>query len=86
MFDQRFPGVAEFRDRAALLFQGAAAVLMDSIYDTTGIQRPAQPSAVAGPPEVVRPPREVWAWAHYIGEYSRMLRDLVGIVIAQRQR
>jgi hypothetical protein len=86
MFDQRFPGVAEFRDRAALLFQGAAAVLMDSIYDTTGIQRPAPPPAVAGPPEVVRPPREVWAWAHYIGEYSRMLRDLVGIVIAQRQR
>ena len=86
MFDQRFPGVAEFRDRAALLFQGAAAVLMDSIYDTTGIQRPAPPPAVAGPPEVIRPPREVWAWAHYIGEYSRMLRDLVGIVIAQRQR
>jgi len=92
MFDHRFPGVAEFRDRAALLFQGTAAVLLDSAYngyyDTLGIPRPAQPVAVAvaGPPEVVRPPREVWLWAHYIGEYSRMVRDLLNIVIAQRQR
>ena len=90
MFDHRFPGVAEFRDRAALLFQGTAAVLLDSAYngyyDTLGIPRSAQPPSVTGPPEVVRPPREVWLWAHYIGEYSRMVRDLLNIVIAQRQR
>lgn len=86
LFDNRFPGIAEFRDRAALLFQGIAATLMDTIYDTTGVQRPAQRPGPAGPPVVVRPPQEVWAWAHYIGEYSRMLRDLLGIVMAQRQR
>lgn len=86
IFDNRFPGIAEFRDRAALLFQGVAATLMDTLYDTTGVQRPAQRPSPAGPPEVVRPPREVWAWAHYIGEYSRMLRDLLSILIAQRQR
>ena len=86
LFDNRFPGIAEFRDRAALLFQGIAATLMDTIYDTTGIQRPAQRPGPAGPPAVVRPPQEVWEWAHYIGEYSRMLRDLLGIVTAQRQR
>jgi hypothetical protein len=86
IFDVRFPVAAEFRDRAALFFQGAAAAIMDGIYDRTGIQRPAQrPSAAPAPPPVIQPSPEVWAWARYIGEYSRLLRDLVGVVTAQRR-
>jgi hypothetical protein len=86
IFDVQFPVAAEFRDRAALFFQGAAAAIMDGIYDRTGIQRPAQrPSAAPAPPPVIQPSPEVWAWARYIGEYSRMLRDLVGVVTAQRR-
>lgn len=86
IFDARFPVAAEFRDRAALFFQGVAASIMDGIYDRTGIQRPAQrPAAAPAPPAVIQPSPEVWAWARYIGEYSRMLRDLVGVVTAQRR-
>ena len=86
IFDARFPVAAEFRDRAALFFQGVAASIMDGIYDRTGIPRPAQRPAVApAPPAVIQPSPEVWAWARYIGEYSRMLRDLVGVVTAQRR-
>jgi len=85
VFDSRFPNAAEFRDRAALFFQGLAANLMDMIYDTTGMERPAQPPAAAQrPPEVVRPPAEVWEWARYIGEYARMLRELRDVVIGRR--
>ena len=85
IFDARFPVAAEFRDRAALFFQGVAASIMDGIYDRTGIQRPAQrPAAAPAPPAVIQPSPEVWAWARYIGEYSRMLRDLVRVVTAQR--
>jgi hypothetical protein len=87
VFDARFPGIAEFRDRAALFFQGIAANLMDTIYDATGMQRPAEaPVPVARPPEVIRPPAEVWEWARYIGEYSRMLRELTDVVIGARNR
>jgi len=87
VFDARFPGIAEFRDRVALFFQGIAANLLDVIYDTTGMERPAQaPAAAQRPPEVVRPPAEVWEWARYIGEYSRMLRELTDIVIGARNR
>ena len=85
IFDARFPVAAEFRDRAALFFQGVAASIMDGIYDRTGIPRPAQrPAAAPAPPAVIQPSPEVWAWARYIGEYSRMLRDLVRVVTAQR--
>ena len=86
IFDTRFPVAAEFRDRTALFFQGVAASIMDGIYDRTGIQRPAQrPAAAPAPPAVIQPSPEVWAWARYIGEYSRMLRDLVSVVTAQRR-
>jgi len=87
VFDSRFPGVAEFRDRAALFFQGLAATFMDMIYDTTGMERRAQvPPAAPGPPEVIRPSAEVWEWARYIGEYARMLRELKDVVIGARNR
>jgi len=87
IFDARFPGIAEFRDRVALFFQGIAANLLDVIYDTTGMERPAQaPAAAQRPPEVVRPPAEVWEWARYIGEYSRILRELTDVVIGARNR
>ena len=86
LFDVRFPGVAEFRDRAALFFQGAAAAIMDSLYELRGIPRPlpAPAQAPAAPPAVVRPGPEVWAWARYIGEYARILRDLRDVVLGRR--
>jgi len=86
IFDARFPGVAEFRDRAALFFQGAAAAIMDSLYELRGIPRPppAPAPAPVGPPAVVHPSPEVWAWARYIGEYARMLRDLRDVVLGRR--
>jgi len=86
LFGVRFPGVAEFRDRAALFFQGAAAAIMDSLYELRGIPRPlpAPAQAPAAPPAVVRPGPEVWAWARYLGEYARMLRDLRDVVLGRR--
>jgi len=86
LFDARFPGVAEFRDRAALFFQGTAAAIMDALYELRGIPRPppAPAPAPVGPPAVVHPSPEVWAWARYIGEYARMLRDLRDVVLGRR--